>query len=70
MPIYVVHEVFDRSPEELILLEESRKSLKDTRKASIEASRKASLFNEQAPVGSVSFASEPAEVLPQAEVEE
>ena len=59
MPIYVVHEVFDRSPEELILLEESRKSLKDTRKASIEASRKASLFNEQAPVGSVSFASEP-----------
>ena len=102
-----MYEVFDRSPEELILLEESRKSLKDTRKASIEASRKASLhaiqqqainkhrassfpdttvtdrdeveegkatverfFNEQGPVGSVSFVSEPTEELPQAEVEE
>ena len=38
-----MYEVFDRSPEELIILEEHRKSLKASREASIETSRKTSI---------------------------
>ena len=38
-----MYEVFDRSPEELIILEEHRKSLKASREASIETSRETSI---------------------------